>query len=167
MDNIEIIKLDPSRWREYKELRLEALKDSPQAFLVTYNDELAQPDEKWQNRIKEEGIKLFAKDNTKLIGMVGAYTERFGSIRHVAKIWGTYVNPDYRSKGVGQRLMEEVISEIKKMPQVSKINIEVVETQIGAWGLYKKLGFKEVGRYTNQIKTGKKYYDEILLEMLI
>jgi len=40
MDNIKIIKLTPERWEEYKNLRLEALKNSPTAFASSYEDNI-------------------------------------------------------------------------------------------------------------------------------
>jgi hypothetical protein len=37
-------------WREFRELRLEALLDSPTAFGQTHEQALAHPDELWQER---------------------------------------------------------------------------------------------------------------------
>lgn len=42
-NDFEIIKLSLGRWREYKELRLRALKTDPQAFLSTYIKEAEYP----------------------------------------------------------------------------------------------------------------------------
>lgn len=45
MKDIQIIKLPPERWNEYKTLRLRALQDDPQAFGSSYAKEVAYPDD--------------------------------------------------------------------------------------------------------------------------
>ena len=47
MPEPKIITLPPERWREAKQLRLEALLAEPSAFASSYEDELAFPDEVW------------------------------------------------------------------------------------------------------------------------
>jgi hypothetical protein len=45
MNNIEIITLKPEEWKQYRDLRLRALKEEPQAFGSTYEDISKHPDE--------------------------------------------------------------------------------------------------------------------------
>ena len=44
MSEINIRELAASEWREYRDLRLRALKDSPDAFSATYADAQARSD---------------------------------------------------------------------------------------------------------------------------
>ncbi|MBI2011554.1 hypothetical protein HYS91_02180 [Candidatus Daviesbacteria bacterium] len=53
MDKIEIIKLNPNRWEEYKELRLQALKENPEAFGSTYEEAADKPDKEWKSRLEK------------------------------------------------------------------------------------------------------------------
>lgn len=45
MDTIQVVTLQPSKWQEYKNLRLLALKEEPQAFGSTYEENAKRPDE--------------------------------------------------------------------------------------------------------------------------
>ena len=78
MNRFKVVKLRPDEWREYKGLRLQALQSEPHAFASSYKKENQKPDSIWQKRLTKaaEGKKswiLFARDQKKVIGMVGAY----------------------------------------------------------------------------------------------
>ena len=60
------------------------------------------------------------------------------------------VSPDYRSKGIGEKLMKRILSEAKERACKSII-LSVRESNKTAINLYTKFGFVEVGRR-------KKYY---------
>src|SRR6266545_3805166 len=45
----------PDEWRAYKELRLRALRDEPQAFGEPYQHAAALPDARWRRRLEEAG----------------------------------------------------------------------------------------------------------------
>ena len=53
-----------------------------------------------------------------------------------------FVHPDYRSKGLANSLMQELII-ISKERKYGKITLEVREDNLVAQGLYKSLGFEE------------------------
>ena len=66
-------------------------------------------------------------------------------------------NP-YRGRGHGETLMREAILHLKRA-RVARLLLEVDETNAAALGLYRKLGFLEVGRrkgyYTNTPVVGE------------
>ena len=73
---VNIIKLDPSRWSEYKALRLESLETEPYAFLGTVSEENAYPNTEWQERLEKslmpnEHLMLFAEKAGIIVGMIG------------------------------------------------------------------------------------------------
>ena len=49
---LQIKKLLPERWKEFKELRLFALQNDPLAFGSSYEEEINFPDDFWKNRLK-------------------------------------------------------------------------------------------------------------------
>ncbi len=55
------------------------------------------------------------------------------------------VSPEFRRKGIGRRLMEEVLSEAQKRGCISVI-LSVRESNLPALILYKEFGYTEVGR---------------------
>ncbi|MDI6603725.1 MAG: ribosomal protein S18-alanine N-acetyltransferase [Thermoanaerobacteraceae bacterium] len=55
------------------------------------------------------------------------------------------VHPDFRFLGVGSAIMEEMLN-IAKKKAVTSMTLEVRESNIAAQALYKKFGFRPVGR---------------------
>lgn len=172
MGQIVIKPLHPLEWQKYREIRLEALKTNPTAFSNAYEDVVKYAEEKWRKQLEQSQKRdgefyLFAFDGDKVIGMNGAYWKNKPVLRHVAEVFGVFVNPGYRGKGVGRRLMEDVILEIKKNPQFMKIRIGVNAENIPALKLYESFGLKVVGKLEKELKFGDRYCDELLLELII
>lgn len=162
---MHITKLPSSRWQDYKQLRLEALANSPQSFLSTTEETLAEPDTEWQNKIH---TMFFAvTDDDKLVGMAGWYRDSRKKLYHIANIVSVYVNPEYRGKGVGKDLLVAVMNDSKSQPGVTKLQLGVMTSQESANRLYTSLGFKNVGTERWAIKVGDTYYDEHMLEILL
>ena len=82
--------------------------------------------------------------------------------QHVCEI-GIIVDPDYRGKGVGSRLLEKAIQKAEFLG-FEKICLSTFHTNSNAISLYKKFGFQEVGRRKKQFKIADEYIDEILME---
>lgn len=170
--NITISKLSIEEWSKYKALRLEALKNEPASFASSYNDNIKSPDKKWKKQLQKsheghESVMFFAKDGDKLIGMIGAFWEEKQKTQHLGNIFGVYVNPKYRGKGVGKQLMTTILNYLYDMPQIEKIKLGVMTNQIPALKMYEKFGFKYVGKLQRELKVGDEYYDEYLMEKII
>lgn len=169
---ITIGKLNPTEWQKYKDIRLQALKTNPTAFANTYEDVLTHPDEKWKEQLeqsqKKDGIIiLFAMDGDKVVGMNAFHWTNKPVTKHVAQIFGVFISPEYRGKGIGRLLMDGIISEIKKNPQFIKITLGVNAENSSALKLYESLGLKVVGKHTKELRFGDKFCDELLMEKMI
>lgn len=72
-----------------------------------------------------------------------------------AEITNIAVLKEYRNKKVGFKLVNQMISDLIDL-DISEIFLEVRENNIGAISLYKKAGFKIIGKrekyYTNPIE---------------
>lgn len=170
--DVEIIKIEPEKWEEYKELRLASLRNDKCAFLASFEEKVKASDDEWKKRLEEseteeEGFILFARYQGKLVGLLGAYFPKHEKQNHIAELYGFYVDPSLRGKGIGKRLMEEVLAKLEKRKDIVKVKIGVNEIQEKAIEIYKKFGFKEVGRLEKELKIGDEFYDEILLEKFI
>ena len=158
---IEIKKLASSRWKDYRALRLEALKNDPIAFGSSYNEEIKLSNNEWKRRIKNS---LFALLNDKPIGTIVYIFENKTKTKHIANIYGVYVKKEYRGQGVGKKLVESAISLIKKNKNIIKINLNVNPKQKAAVKLYKKYGFKTIGVLKKDLYVNGKFYDELIME---
>jgi len=49
MSEIAVRLLDEDGWQDYREMRLAALRESPEAFLATYAEEAMQPEHYWRH----------------------------------------------------------------------------------------------------------------------
>ena len=49
MSEISVRALEESDWQVYREVRLAALQESPQAFVTTYAEAATQPEQYWRN----------------------------------------------------------------------------------------------------------------------
>ena len=170
MPELTIITLPPARWREAKQLRLQALLAEPAAFASSYEDELAFADEVWIGRSKsayerDGNMTFFAEADGELVGMAGAHWSAKAKLRHVAEVYGVYVSPDQRGNGVAPRLMRRLLAELRSMGQIEKVSLMVNTEARAAIRLYEKLGFEIVGTAYREEKVGGRYYDLHYMEL--
>ena len=164
-----IIELPRTRWREARALRLQALQTDPSAFASSYADELAFADEVWLARADSAerhagNMTLFAELDGELVGMAGASWSQRKKIRHVAQGYGVYVLPAHRGKGIGGVLMQSLLDELARLPQIKKISLQVNSESAAAVALYEKLGFATVGIARGELFVGGRYYDLLYME---
>lgn len=58
--------------------------------------------------------------------------------------FGISVHQDYRGEGIGKRMMEIIIHEASKFPELKFIELDVMEPNLPAFEMYKKFGFEVV-----------------------
>jgi len=75
----------------FRELRLEALQDSPTAFSMDYQRSYNYPSKYWEETLameESESAIFFAEHDHRLTGMTGIARGRSPKTRHAADIWG-------------------------------------------------------------------------------
>lgn len=170
MSKSAIITLPPERWREAKQLRLEALLKEPTAFSSSYEYELAFNDEVWIARLtsayaREGHLTLFAELDGELVGMAGASWSSKAKPRHVAEIYGVYLSPEWRGKGLASRLMRRLLDELRSLGQIEKVSLTANAESQAAIRLYERLGMQHVGRARRKHPLDAQYYDLVYLEL--
>lgn len=82
---------------------------------------------------------LVALDENKVIGFLGMWVVfDEGDITNIA------VHPEYRKQGIGNLLMDNLIT-LCKENNINSLTLEVRQSNLPAQNLYKKHGFKEEG----------------------
>lgn len=161
----KVITLSADRWQEYKELRLEALKLEPQAFAMSYAEEVTRADSDWIDRLKPKypaAAKLFLEIDSKLAGIIGSYCEKDDP--HTAIIILVYIRKEFRGLGLGKKMLQKLLNNLSKLPEINKFRLSVTATQIPAIKTYESLGFKEISRKKDEVLHSGKKYDEIVME---
>lgn len=161
---LQIKKLPLERWKEFKALRLEALKKEPLAFGGSYKEESDFSDKVWKERIHNS---LFAILDDEPAGMIGFLINQKTKLAHVAEIFGVYVKEDFRNNNIGGNLVEGAIKSIRENKSVIKIKLTVTSVQSSAIKLYSSFGFEIVGRLKKELKYEEKYYDAIIMEKIL
>jgi ribosomal protein S18 acetylase RimI-like enzyme len=158
---VEIRKLPPDRWREYRDLRLEALKREPSAYGSSIEETKKLAEKEWRKRIKSV---LFALSDDRPVGMIVYVFNQGLKSRHIAEIYGFYVSADYRGQGIGTGLLERALSLIQENKRVIKVELAVNPEQRAAVKIYRKAGFAVSGRTEKELKVGRRFYAMLFME---
>ena len=149
---------------QFRELRLDALQDSPIAFPADYAVNVNHAMSFWEDRLKtdETGTIFFAEHENGLIGMTGIRRGESPKTRHSATIWGVYVRPEWRGLRIAESLIEACIAWAKPN-DVNIIKLGVTAASISAVRCYQRCGFIIYGTEPRGIFYEGQYYDGYLM----
>jgi len=122
-----------------------ALAEAPAAFLETQEEVLADPIDAWDSRAaagtgEGDALIVLALDGGRPVGVAGIARDIGQRRRHRATMWGVWVNPSHRGRGVGRRIVTEALDWAGER-DVRAVYLEVVENEDPSWSLYGRLGF--------------------------
>lgn len=136
-------------WREFRELRLEALQDSPMNFGQTHEQALALPDEHWQERVQTnatsevQAFYVAADDATgKFLGMWGVMLHNARPAVH--HVLGVYVRPEARGTDVARRLNQACI-DFARTTDAKELTLLVRDDNVRGSRFYEREGFELTG----------------------
>jgi ribosomal protein S18 acetylase RimI-like enzyme len=152
------------------QLRLEALETEPLAFSSSAAAHRMTAPASVTSRLgssSSENFVLGAFVNAQLAGMAGFFRSPEEKTRHKGRVWGVYVKPEQRGKGVGRALMVELLHRVRSLPDLEQVTLAVASGQAAARKLYLQLGFQIYGREPQALKVGQVYADEDLMTLLL
>ncbi|WP_066174359.1 GNAT family N-acetyltransferase [Bacillus marinisedimentorum] len=159
--------LDESDAKIYKAVRLRALKNDQESFGSTYEQEVNRPLKKFAERIQRTKSQFTLgcfDSNHSLIGIANFAREDRLKTVHKGTIYGMYIEPEFRRRGLGRTLLISLIERAtSECDGLEQIHLTVVSTNSSAIRLYTSLGFKVYGVEPNALKTDGKYFDEDLM----
>jgi RimJ/RimL family protein N-acetyltransferase len=160
ISGLQIRRLETSDAALYRDIRLEALKQNPEAFGSTFERESTQPLSWFEAAIGRSDIFGAFLDGT-LAGIAGYVAQQSPKQAHKALLWGMYVRSAGRKSGLGKRLVAAVLSHARG--RVEMVQLTVVSENEAARRLYNALGFVEYGLEKRALKQDGRYYDEVLM----
>jgi RimJ/RimL family protein N-acetyltransferase len=130
------------------------------------NDEIVDMEEehRWFERSVKAGmLYLVARVEGKVIGGASMHPQT-DKRAHVAQ-FGIFICDGYRNLGLGTAMLKEFI-EIAKKRGFEILQLSVFANNTRALNVYKKCGFREIGRLRRDIKfLDGEYADRVLLEL--
>lgn len=161
--NCIIRRLDAGDTGLYREIRLEALKNSPESFGDSFEDQMDAPDKVFQERLKKN-IVFGAFVGDELVGTAGLFLEGSRKAKHRARMWGIYVKKEFRGKGIADDLIASVVNYARSCSE--QLHLEVTTINSSALKLYERHGFVAYGKDPRALKIGTEYYDEYLMALI-
>ncbi|MBU8880482.1 GNAT family N-acetyltransferase [Bacillus sp. FJAT-29790] len=157
--NIRLLK--PSDANDYRKVRLEALKNHPEAFASSYEEEVETSAEVYESRfLSVDSFTFGAFESEKLIGTVTLLKENKLKLKHRANIVAMYVSAEKRRMGTGKALITAALEKAKEVKGIEQVYLSVVSANESAKKLYSSFGFEVFGEDKRALKIGNTYYDD-------
>ncbi|MGU7769985.1 N-acetyltransferase family protein [Burkholderia sp. MR1-5-21] len=159
---ITIRLLDAADAALYQPLRLLAVDTSPTSFLPTRDEEASLPIEEWAARLRPTHAQAVfgAFDGDTLVGITGVRRDARTKIAHKATIWGVFVDPAYRGRGIAQSLLDSATAHAADVWQCRQLMLCVNEVNGTAERLYASQGFVRFGTEPRSLFVDGRFYDE-------
>jgi len=160
--------LQRDHWPAFRELRLRSIAGSPLATYPTHEEEAGRSPDEIRERIAESATQVVfgAFDGDTLAGIAGLRREPLLQVAHKAVLWGVFVHPDWRQRGLARALMDALFA-YARAHGVRQIRLSVNVENPPAIGLYRSLGFASYGREPRAMRVGDRFYDEELMVLLL
>lgn len=159
--------LDPSNAKAYRQLMLEAYSLHPEAFVSGIADREKLPLSCWEGQLDDELSALFgAFIDAQLVGIIGLAFEPWEDAQHKATLFGLYVPHAFRGRGVGEQLVQAVLSLAEQEPDIKMVELTVSASSTAALALYRRCGFEQSGLEDSAIRVGDDYYDRVHMRRL-
>jgi len=154
-----IRRLGPGDAAAYRALRLQGLRDHPDAFTSSHDEESAKPLAVTASRIGADSpdrVYGAFRGNT-LCAVVGLGCETRAKARHKGVVFGMFVAPTDVGHGVGSALLAHAIDAARREAGLTQLVLTVTDTNAAAVRLYERAGFRSFGVEPRAIRVGDEY----------
>ncbi|HEY4870423.1 MAG TPA: GNAT family N-acetyltransferase [Candidatus Dormibacteraeota bacterium] len=141
MAELVIRRLAAADWAAFREVRLMALRDAPEAFGSIAADAEKLDEAEWRRRLAQRAVFL-AEDSSQRAGLAAGIG---GDQAGEAELISMWVAPAWRGQGVGDRLVDAVMAWAAG-EGFTTLGLWVVQGNGRAAGLYARHGFATTGR---------------------
>lgn len=145
----------------YRDFRLRALREHPEAFAASYEEEQHRPREEIALGLVpgSEHVTLGAFHEGELAGIATIVRSARSKLRHKATITSMYVAPQARGLGIGRVLLQEVTEIARGWEGATEVSLAVTVGNEAARALYARHGFMSWGIEPRCLCVGGRYFD--------
>lgn len=160
--------LEPADAVAYHALRLRGLRDHPEAFTSSAEEEQQRPIGWSQARLapcaeREHDFFLGAFLGPDLVGIVGLQGRYRPKERHNASVVGMLVATEASGQGLGWALMQALLARARSMPGLEQLDLTVTRGNPRAQALYERCGFTVYGELPAAIKVNGRDYAKVMM----
>ncbi len=145
---VSVRPFQPYEWRLYRELRLNALRDAPEAFGSTLAREEAFSDQEWITRLavgaaSSLDLPLVAEESGRAVGLAWVRIDPDDLTR--ATLYQVWVHPEFRRRGFGESLLASALTWAGEAGAATMV-LSVACGADSALEFYRQAGFVEAGK---------------------
>lgn len=152
---VEIRRVVPGDWADVKAIRLDMLLDTPSAYITTFEQAAAFPDEVWIERCEDGATgdvqaTYLGFDGDDVVAMGVGFRRPQQQNRGTSDmlvIVSVFVAPTHRGSGVADRLMA-AIEDWGRSWGARLVALGVTETNDRAKAFYERIGYQPTGERT-------------------
>jgi RimJ/RimL family protein N-acetyltransferase len=161
-----VARLHPVHAEAYQALRLRGLRDHPEAFTSSFEEDQGRPLSVSRSRLTASAdlphdAFFGAWQAQQLLGVVGLQGRYRMKERHTATVVGTFVPSEWRGLGVGHALMQALLEHARACPDLRQLDLTVTEGNDPARCLYERLGFSTWGICPEAVLVGGVYAGKV------
>ncbi len=141
MSTVIVRPLTSDEWSRYREIRLESLADEPSAYGLTLAEAEQWDESKWRERVSARSL-FVAEVDGRVVGTANGAPHESQPGEYF--LFGMYVTPEWRGRGVAEQLIDAVSASVW-CRGARQIDLFVNAGLPRALGLYTKAGFERTG----------------------
>lgn len=163
-------KLTPADAADFRAFRRAALVESPAAFGESVEEHDRASVEDVARRLAadpDSNFVLAAFDGGRIIGTAGFHREQRLRRRHKGVVWGVFVDPACRGRGIAGQLLGRLLDDVRSLAGMRTVLLSVSTGQGAARRLYTRAGFRTVGIEPLALQTEEGFSDEEHLVLVL
>jgi len=158
---MNIQRLTPAHAAEYRAVMLQGYAQEVDTFIGTVHEREPLPLEWWTSRLSEDpdatAMVFGAFVDARLAGVAGLKLESRERIRHKSSLFGMFVLPEARGRGIARALVEAVLEQARATPGMRVVQLTVTESNAPAIRLYESCGFRPFGTEPFAVRVGERF----------
>lgn len=165
---MKIRELTPEDADQFRQLRRAAVKSNEGGFASAMDEWISKSLTEISEILEDEFTSpnefiLGAFNEGQLIGMIGFFRPDRPKLERNGHIWGTFLLPEYRGKGIAGRLLDELIKRARNMQGLEQIQLTTLNRSKSSVSLYRSRGFRIFATEKSAVKMGDQRYDELYM----